>query len=353
MADITLDELTKRTQDIFHRVVPNYLEEGGAVGSSAIARQSDVGLSSASIRSIMSELEAAGLLYSPHRSAGRIPTQAGLRLFVDGLMQIRAGLSAQEQASISTLGDVQGGNVQQLMENAGLALSGLSKCASMIMAPTEDLAVDHIEFVPVQASRVLVILVFSNGRVENRLIDLPAGLPRSVLNEASAYMNSRYAGKSVTDISAQMKTDKDLQKTELDSLTSDLIDRGLASWTDGKGGADASLILNGQTNLLEDVRAVDDISRVRVLFDKLEMQTHASHLMQQVSQADGLQIFIGSDHHLFAETGCSMVLSPYRDSDSQIIGAVGVIGPRHMNYAKIIPMVDYTSKAIQRFLTSG
>lgn len=351
MPPTALDELTQRTQDIFQRIVSHYLEGGLAVGSSLIASEPDITLSSASIRSIMAELEKEGLLFSPHRSAGRIPTQAGLKLFVDGLVQLRSEITPQEQAQFAAMLSASSLGVDQLLEKASLTLSGLSRHASLILSPTEELAIRHIEFVPVQHHRILVILVYENGRVENRLIQRPPEIAQNVLNEAAEYMNRRFKGKTVTEMSAFNSQEQQQNESELDTLTAHLIASGIACWTDGEGGADASLILSGQGNLLENVRAGEDISRVGVLFDKLKMQDHTAQLLDAVADADGLQIFIGSDHDLFAETGCAMVLSPYRDHSRQIIGAVGVIGPRHMNYAKIIPMVDYTSKALQQFLS--
>jgi len=350
MASLPVIELTRRSQLIFDEIVRNYLQTGSPVGSNLIARNQDINLSSASVRAIMAELEDSGLLFSPHTSAGRIPTRAGLRLFVDGLMEIRDTLTMDDAGSIDALEKSQGLSVNQMLDRASLTLSGLSKCAALVMAPTEDLSVNHIEFVPVQEDRILVILVFSNGQVENRMIDFPAGLPAHVVTEASNYMNSQYKGQRISEIISLVNRDQENCRAELDALASDLIERGLASWSDHENSADAALILNGQSNLLEDVRAVEDLSRVRVLFDKLEMRGHASQLMDSVFHADGLQIFIGSDHQLFSQTGCSMVLAPYRDHERRIIGAVGVIGPRHMNYARIIPMVDYTSKALAKII---
>ena len=351
MTSLPVLEMTKRSQEIFNIIVNNYLETGTPVGSGVISSHPDIGLSSASVRAIMAELEGAGLLFSPHTSAGRLPTHAGLRLFVDGLMELQSALPVDSQASFDSLSVGDGLSVNQALDKASLALSGLSKCAALVMAPSEDLSVNHIEFVPVQDRKILVILVFSNGHVENRLIETPAGIPAHCLVEASNYMNGHYKGKPLTDIVRLADQDRTLHQAELDSLTSDLIARGLASWSDAESRDEASLILNGQTNLLEDVKVVDDLARVRLLFDKLEMRSHATQLMQSVLAADGLQIFIGAEHELFSETGCSVVLSPYRNADRKIIGAVGVIGPRHMNYARIIPMVDYTSQAIARFLS--
>ena len=319
MVSPPVSEMTRRSTQIFNEIVKNYLQTGSPVGSGLIAASSDVNLSSASVRAIMAELEASGLLFSPHTSAGRVPTRAGLRLFVDGLMEVRERLALDEHSSIDALERSDGLSVNQMLDKASLALSGLSKCASLVMTPTEDLSVNHIEFVPIQDNRILVILVFSNGHVENRMIAL-------------------------------VEQDKQICRAELDNLTSDLIERGVAIWSDHADAQDAALILNGQSNLLEDVRAVEDLARVRVLFDKLEMRGHTGQLMDSVLTADGLQIFIGSENQLFSETGCSMVLAPYHNSERKIIGAVGVIGPRHMNYARIIPMVDYTSKTIAKVL---
>ena len=332
MASPPVSEMTWRTTQIFNEIVKNYLETGSPVGSGLIAAAKEVNLSSASVRAIMAELEGSGLLFSPHTSAGRVPTRAGLRLFVDGLMEVRDSLALDEHSSIDALERSDGLSVNQMLDKASLALSGLSKCASLVMAPTEDLSVNHIEFVPIQDNRILVILVFSNGHVENRIIAFPAGLPAHVMTQASNYMNSQYKGKSVSEIITLVEQDKQMCRAELDSLTSDLIERGVAIWSDHADTQDAALILNGQDNLLEDVRA------------------HTSYLMDSVSHADGLQIFIGSENQLFSETGCSIVLAPYHDSERKIIGAVGVIGPRHMNYARIIPMVDYTSKTIAKVL---
>ena len=242
----------------------------------------------------MAELQGSGLLFSPHISAGGVPTRAGLRLFVDGLMEVRDSFALDEHSSIDALERSDGLSLNQMLDKASLALSGLLKCASLVMAPTEDLSVNHIEFVPIQ--------------------------------------------------------DKQMCRAELDSLTSDLVERGVAIWSEHADTQDAALILNGQANLLEDVRAVEGLARVRTLFDKLEMRAHTSYLMDSVSHADGLQIFIGSENQLFSETGCSIALAPYHNSERKIIGAVGVIGPRHMNYARIIPMVDYTSKTIAKVL---
>ena len=231
MVSPPVSEMTRRSTQIFNEIVKNYLQTGSPVGSGLIAASSDVNLSSASVRAIMAELEASGLLFSPHTSAGRVPTRAGLRLFVDGLMEVRERLALDEHSSIDALERSDGLSVNQMLDKASLALSGLSKCASLVMTPTEDLSVNHIEFVPIQDNRILVILVFSNGHVENRMIAFPAGLPAHVMTEASNYMNSQYKGNSVSEIIDLVEHDKQICRAELDNLTSDLIERGVAIWS--------------------------------------------------------------------------------------------------------------------------
>ncbi len=346
-----LSMLDQRSRRVFEQLVQNYLETGQPVPSALLAQAETIGYSPATVRAIMSELENAGLLFSPHVSAGRVPTHAGLRLFVDGLMQIGSELPAEEQASIDHLAGLQGLSVNQLLDKASQALSGLSRCASLVMAPTEDLAIRHIEFVPVADRRLLVILVFEGGQVENRLISLPAGLPASALSEAANFMNYHYTGMTIGTIGARLDADLTANRAALDDLSADLIARGLAVWSDGSGSADAALIFNGQTHLLEGLGGEENMGELRGLFDIIEMRKHAQTLLEKVAAADGLQIYIGSEHSLFDRTGFSMVLSPYRDGQQRVVGAIGVIGPRHMNYARIIPMVDYTSATIARLLS--
>ena len=342
--------LNNRSHAIFNQIVTSYLETGSPVGSAKISQSRGGDYSSATIRSIMAELENAGLLYQPHISAGRIPTHAGLRLFVDGLMEMRGELTKEEQLSIDDAAEAKGLSVSQVLDNATHALSGLSKCVSLVVSPTEELTVNHIEFIEVGGQKLLVILVFSNGHVENRLISKPDLVLSSSLQEATNYMNHYYRGKSITEINTHLLQDLAQHSSKIDSLSSQLVANGIAAWSDGKGGRDASLILHGQSNLLADVKTKSDIDQLRNLFDVIELRKQMQELVEEVSSAQRLQIYIGSEHPLFEQTGCSMVLSPYRDIKHNIIGAIGVIGPRNMNYAKIIPMVDYTSEAISRFL---
>lgn len=343
-------DLTDRTRQIFNHIVQNYLETGLPVASSKIAGFDQIDLSPASVRAIMAELERAELLYAPHVSAGRLPTQAGLRLFVDGLMQLGGQLPVEEQQSLDQLALRQGQNVTQLLDQATQSLSGLSRCASLVLAPTQDLLVSHLEFVALSSDRLLVILVFSNGQVENRIITLSEPLNPAHLTAASNYLNHHYQGKSVAEIQALLGADLAHHQAELDVLTHDLIQKGMAVWSDGRGDKDASLIFQGQSHLLQDIKADEQLDQVARLFDLVEMRTQMQSLMAGVAEADGLKIYIGSDHPLFSGTGCAMVLSPYRNAQNQIIGAIGVIGPRHMNYARIIPLVDYTSQTLEKLV---
>ena len=344
--------LAPRSRHIFEKIVHSYLDSGQPVGSHRLVNAGGLDLSPATVRSIMAELERAGLLYAPHISSGRLPTHAGLRLFVDGLIGIGGHLSSEEQASIDGAAQSHGLNVIQAMEKAGQALSGLSKCASMVVSQPEDLAVQHIEFVPIQSQKVLVILVFANGQVENRLIDLPAGLPTNDLVAAGNYLSQIYRDKTIAQITKQVAADIDILHTELGTKAASLVDKGLAAWSDGTGAPEASLIIHGQNHLLTDLDLSTDLDDVKLLFDQIELRRHMHELLGSIGGADGLQIFIGAEHPLFQKSGHALVLSPYKNSQSQVIGAVGVIGPRHMNYAKIIPMVDYTCQAVQRLFST-
>ena len=350
MTDASIKGLTPRALDIFRTLVSAYLDGGQPVGSRTLAKLSPHDLSPASIRNNMSDLEDAGLLFSPHISAGRIPTQSGLRMFVDGLMEYDVNLAEDEQNSIDGECAARGSSVSELLDKTSKTLSGLSKCASLVLSPPSDAALQHFEFVPIGDNRALAVLVRADGQVENRLIDLPVGVPSSLLTRANNYMNAKLEGNNMTGAMQLIRSEIAARKAEIDELTASLVEQGLGLWSDGKGDDGAALILRGQSNLLEDVQAGDDLAEIRGLFDALEARENALRLLDATKDGDGVQIFIGAENNLFTNTGCSMVIAPYRNASRSIIGAIGVIGPRHMNYAKIIPMVDYTSRAIARVL---
>ena len=350
MTDASVKGLKPRSLEIFHEVVAAYLEDGLPVGSSRLAKTSKLDLSPASIRSKMSDLEDAGLLYAPHTSAGRVPTESGLRLFVDGLMEFSRDLQSDERSTIDSECAARGISLNQLLDNAGKTLSGLSNCASLVLSLTSEADLQHFEFVSIGANRALAVLVRTDGQVENRLIDLPVGVPPSALTKAANYMNAKLANRSLKKTAALIREDIALHRAELDELTTGLVEQGIGIWSEGEVGVDAALIMRGQANLLDDIQAMDELVEIRELFDALDARENALRLLNATRDGDGVKIFIGAENKLFASTGCSLVIAPYRNSDRLVIGAVGVIGPRHMNYARIIPMVDYTSKAIARVL---
>lgn len=343
-------EINKRARDVLRRVVETYMDSGEPVGSRTISRLDGMGLSPATIRNVMADLEEAGLLFAPHTSAGRLPTDAGMRLFVDGLLEI-GGLAERERENIEAQCAGAGIGVAQVLAQATNALAGLSRHAGLVAAPKQESALKHIEFVSLSPGRALAVLVQNDGTVENRLIEVPLGIPNSALTEASNYLNARLAGKTLAEARAGILAELESQRAQLDSITSDLIARGLADWGgDGADGGSGSLIIRGHAKLLEDVSALDDLERVRRLFETLETKETLVRLIDLAHDAQGVRIFIGSENELFDHAGCSMIIAPYRNSEERVIGAVGVIGPTRMNYARIIPMVDYTAKVVGRLI---
>ena len=339
-------ELNERSREIFRVIVDGYVATGEPVGSRTLSRRLGQNLSPATIRNVMADLEEAGLLYAPHTSAGRLPTEAGLRLFVHGLLEI-GRLAEDEQRSIESLCAARGKSLSQALEEATSALSGLSHCAGIVVVPKQERPLKHLEFVHLGPGRALVVLVTEDGLVENRVIELPLGLPPAALIAASNYLNSRLIGRTIEEAQAEIVEEIASNKAQLDELTSKLVAAGLASWAGGEGSA---LIVRGQANLLEDVTALTDLERLRTLFEMLETRETMLRLLDASKQGEGVQIFIGAESHLFGVTGCSVIIAPYHNSREQIVGAIGVIGPTRLNYARIIPMVDYTAKVIGRLI---
>ena len=342
----TVAELNDRAREVLRLVVESYVETGEPVGSRALTRKITETLSPATIRNIMADLQDLGLLYAPHTSAGRLPTDAGLRLFVNGLLEV-GNMSEEERESIEARCAAVGRSVNEALEQATTLLSGLSRCASVVMAPKMEQPLKHIEFVNLGPGRALVVTVTQTGQVENRLIDTPPGMPASALAEASNYLNARLSGRTFEDARRLILEDLKLKRAELNDLTARVIESGLATWAGEPGGA---LIVRGQARLLEDITAIADLERVRALFDALERGENFARLLELANVAAGVQIFIGADNPMFANTGCSMVVAPFRDSQERILGAIGVIGPTRLNYARIIPLVDYTARTIGRMV---
>ena len=340
-------DIDSRSKEILRAVIDGFLETGEPVGSRTLARRLGLNLSPATIRNVMADLQEAGLLYAPHASAGRLPTEAGLRLFVDGLLQL-GHLSQSERASIEVQCQTSGRTMEQVLGDASRALSGLSNCAGLVLAPKSDIELKHLEFVHLGPGRALVILVTADGRVENRLIDVPVGLPASSLIEATNYLSARLVGTTIDEAKARIEAELEADRNSLDQLTRQLVQAGLATWS-GEDG-DRLLIVSGTERLLDDVHAVEDLERVRNLFSALETKEGLVRLLEATSGAEGVQIFIGAQNELFGLAGCSVIVAPYADGEQQIVGAIGVIGPTRMNYARIIPVVDYTARVVGQVL---
>lgn len=347
-----IEELNDRSRQIFREIVESYVETGEPVGSRTLARRLPVTLSPATVRNVMADLEDMGLLFSPHTSAGRLPTESGLRLYVDGLLEV-GNLTETERASIKSQCAGTSSSVEGLLEQATQTLSGLAHCASLVIAPKTESPLKHIEFVHLSPGRALVILVTESGVVENRIMEIPADLPASALVQATNYLSAKLVGRSITDAHGDILAELENQRAQLDELTARLVEGGLATWAGGDASSGGSLIVRGQAHLLEDVNLITDLERIRGLFSALETKEQMLRILSMADTADGVQIFIGADNTLFNLSGCAMVVRSYRNEQQQIIGAVGVIGPTRMNYSRIIPMVDYTADLIGGFIGAG
>ena len=343
-----ISSLNQRAREILRLVVDAYVDTGEPVGSRTLSRRLGLELSPATIRNVMADLQEAGLLYAPHASAGRLPTDAGLRLFVDGLLEV-GHLTDDERANIDGECAASGKTLNQALDDAIKTLSGLSHCAGLVAAPKTESRLKHIEFVPLGHGRALVVLVTEDGEVENRLIDLPLGLPAASLIQASNFLSTRLVGRTLEEASAEVLKEVTDQRAELDALTSHVVEAGLATWAGPDPGG--FLIVRGQAELLKDVTAIEELERIRSLFEALETKEALARLIDAAQTADGVQIFIGGESELFDMTGCSAVISPIAGGQEKVIGAIGVIGPTRINYARIVPMVDYTAQAIGRMLT--
>lgn len=339
--------LNSRSATILRELVEHYLETGDPVGSRTLSHRLPIGLSPATIRNVMADLTEAGLLFSPHTSAGRLPTEAGLRLFVDGLLQF-GSLSEAERMSIATSLEARGRSLEDTLAEASTMLSGLSQAASLVLAPKAEGTVKHIEFVALGGNRALVILVGSDGQVENRVIETPAGMPPSTLVEAANYLNARLSGRTLPELKEWVHQEMAVDQTKLDQLATEVVASGLATWSDsGRGG---TLIIRGQGNLLTDITEIERLSTIQLLFERLEKQDAMLRLLELAEESDGVRIFIGAESGLFGASGMSMVVAPARNEARRIVGAIGVIGPTRINYGRIIPVIDYTARVIGQML---
>jgi heat-inducible transcriptional repressor len=346
-----LRALDRRSREIFKRIVESYLETGEPVGSRNISRIIPMTLSPASVRNVMADLEQLGLIYAPHTSAGRLPTEAGLRFFVDALLEV-GDLSADERRNIEAQvrASKQATTMDALLTEASQMLSGLTRGAGVVLAGKSDLRLKQIEFVRLEPGRALVVLVGEDGSVENRIIDIDPGTTPPALIEAANYLNAQLRGRTLSEGRAELQRRQSQARAELDRLTRQLVDAGLATWAGAETGRPETLIVRGRSNLLEDLKAAEDLERIRLLFDDLETQRELIGLLTEAETAEGVRIFIGSENKLFSLSGSSLVVSPYRDHDQRIVGVLGVIGPTRLNYARVVPMVDYTAKLISRLI---
>ncbi len=345
-----LSALNERSREIFKHIVDSYLATGDPVGSRHLARLLPMTLSPASVRNVMQDLEELGLVYAPHTSAGRLPTELGLRFFVDALLEIgdlpddeRSKIDAQVRATSHDR------TMETVLTEASNLLSGLSRGAAVVLTSKENARLKQIEFVRLEAERALAVLVAEDGSIENRVLQIPRDLPASALVEAGNYLNSRIRGHTLEDVRRDIEHARKTTQAELNELTSRLVDAGLASWA-GLTGEGPQLIVRGQANLLEDLTALEDLERIRLLFSDLETKKDVVDLLSRAEQGEGVRIFIGSENKLFSLSGSSMIAAPFRDSSQKIVGVVGVIGPTRLNYARIVPMVDYTAKLFGRLL---
>jgi heat-inducible transcriptional repressor len=349
-ATTALTTLNLRSRDIFRRIVDSYLSTGEPVGSRNLSRLLPSSLSPASVRNVMQELEGLGLIYSPHTSAGRLPTHLGLRFFVDALLEVgdlgdeeRRRIDAEVQAAS------QARTIDAVLSDAMGMLSGLTRGAGVVATGKDNHRLRQIEFVRLDDGRALAILVAEDGSVENRIVVTPTNLPVSALVEAGNYLSARIKGRTLAEVRSEIEVERRAAQHELDELASRVVDAGLATWA-GLGGSDRRLIVRGQGNLLEDLTAAEDLERIRLLFDDLETKTGVIELLDRAETGEGVRIFIGAENKLFSLSGSSMVATPFRDHNQKIIGILGIIGPTRLNYARVVPMVDYTARVISQVL---
>ena len=345
---VSLAQLNERSREIFRQIVESYLATGEPVGSRNISRLITTSLSPASVRNVMSDLEQLGLIYAPHTSAGRLPTELGLRFFVDALMEI-GDLGESDRRAMEAKVAAAGKSMEAVLNEASGMLSGLTRAAGVVLTAKSNVRLKHIEFVRLEPERALAVLVAEDGQVENRIISVPIGLPTSSLTEAANFLNAHVRGRSLAEAKAELEKALEAGKAALDQLTQKIVEAGIASWSGGSG-EDRKLSVRGQAHLLEDLKAVEDLERVRLLFDELETKRGLIDLLGRAERADGARIFIGSENKLLSLSGSSTIVAPYRDSAGHIIGVLGVIGPTRLNYARVIPMVDYTAKVVSKLI---
>lgn len=345
--DNPVAKLSDRSREVFRLLVESYLDSGEPVGSRSLTRSLSESVSAATVRNVMQDLEHLGLLESPHVSAGRVPTQIGLRMFVDGLLEV-GDLSGAERRSIDASFDAGSEDLTHALDSAGSLLSGLTQSASVVLAPKQEAPIKHIEFVSLSPEKALVVLVTADGNVENRLFTPPVGQTPSAMREAANFLNAILSGHTISDLRDVVDREIARRRQELDTLAQGLIAAGVAAWSEESPGDPSRLIVRGRSNLLTGDEA--DLERVKELFDDLERKRDIAQFLDLAEEGDGVRIFIGSENKLFSLSGSSLVVSPYMNADRKVIGAVGVIGPTRLNYGRVVPIVDYTAQLVTRLM---
>ena len=344
-----LEEMNNRSREVFRRVVEGYLSDGEPVGSRTLSRDFSEDISAATIRNVMQDLEFLGLLGSPHTSAGRIPTQLGLRMFVDGILEV-SEVDKNDRKKIDKIVSDETNQVENILDDISTTLSGVTQGASLVLTPKREAPIKHVEFLPLSANQALVVLVFADGHVENRLFKPPPGQTPSSMKEAANFLNAIMEGNTLSEAKKLIKNEIDYRRQELDTLARDLVQSGLALWEDTEERHDR-LIVKGRSNLLSESAQQEDLDRIKNLFDDLERKRDIADFLELTEKGEGVRIFIGSENKLFSLTGSSLVVSPYMNSDRKIIGAVGVIGPTRLNYGRIVPVVDYTAQLVGKMIS--
>lgn len=336
--------MDKRAQILLKTLVEHYISDGQPIGSRTLLQHSGLDVSPATIRNVMSDLEQMGFITSPHTSAGRIPTQKGYRLFVDSLLtvqplevnavnQLKSGLSSPNQ--------------NELISSAADMLSQLTHFAGLVMIPKRQrVAFKHLEFLPLAEKRILVIIVTSDGNVQNRIIltDKPYGA--SDLTQASNYFNAHYSGQTFEEVQQKLHAELKQMQTDMNKLMSAALEaNNQADSTDG-------VVIAGERNLLHVDELSTNVNSLRKLFDIFEQRASLMQLLDNSQRAEGIQIFIGGESGYLPLDECSMVTAPY-EADGQVVGTLGVIGPTRMAYERVIPIVDVTAKLLSNALSSN
>ena len=344
-----LEEMNNRSREVFRRVVEGYLTDGEPVGSRTLSREFSEDISAATIRNVMQDLEFLGLLGSPHTSAGRVPTQLGLRMFVDGILEV-SEIDKDDRKQIDKIVSDETNQVEDILDDISTTLSGVTHGASLVLTPKREAPIKHVEFLPLSTNQALVVLVFADGHVENRLFNPPPGQTPSSMKEAANFLNALMEGNTLSEAKKLIKNEIEYRRQELDTLAQELVESGLALWEDSEERHER-LIVKGRANLLNESSQQEDLDKIKNLFDDLERKRDIADFLELTEKGEGVRIFIGSENKLFSLTGSSLVVSPYMNSDRKIIGAVGVIGPTRLNYGRIVPVVDYTAQLVGKMIS--